>query len=161
MNDLRIRRLALAGLLAAAVILLTTLMSIPMPSGHGFINLGDAGVLLAALVLGGGWGALCGGLASALSDVLLGFTVYAPATLVIKGCTALLAGALYARKRSAALAFFPAALLVPAGYFLYEALLYGVSAAALNVPLNLVQCLAGALLAQAVALVLQKTKIVK
>ena len=45
-----IRKLTTAGVLAAAIILLTSLVSIPMPGGLGYINLGDAGVLLACTV---------------------------------------------------------------------------------------------------------------
>ncbi len=55
------KRLTTAGVLAAAIVLLTALVSIPMPGGLGYINLGDAGVLLAGALLGGGWGALCAG----------------------------------------------------------------------------------------------------
>ena len=74
-QSLSIRKLTMAGVLAASIVLLTTLVSIPMPGGFGYINLGDVGVLLAGMLLGGGWGALCAGAASALSDVLLGYPV--------------------------------------------------------------------------------------
>ena len=53
MKDKTIKRIALGGILAAATILLTTLVSIPIPGGLGFVNLGDAGVLTAAFLLGG------------------------------------------------------------------------------------------------------------
>ena len=56
-QSLSIRKLTMAGVLAASIVLLTTLVSIPMPGGLGYINLGDAGVLLAGVLLGGGWGA--------------------------------------------------------------------------------------------------------
>lgn len=160
MQDRAIRRLAAAGVLAAAIMLLTMFVSIPMPGGHGYINLGDAGVLLAAYALGGGWGFLCAGLASALSDVLLGWSVYAPATFLIKGCVALLAGACFSRCRKKGRSFFvyPAALIVPVGYFVYESILYGRMAAAVNVPLNLVQCLAGAGVAQGLIAALSKRR---
>lgn len=86
-----IQKLAKAGLLAAMIFLLTAVVSIPIPGGAGYINLGDAGVLTAAALLGGWWGAACAGIGSALADLFLGFGVYAPATLVIKGGMALLA----------------------------------------------------------------------
>jgi uncharacterized membrane protein len=127
-----IRRLTTAGVLAAAIILLTALVSIPMPGGLGYINLGDAGVLLAGVLLGGGWGALCAGVASAISDVLLGWGVYAPATFIIKGLVALLAGLLFraaAKKNFRYVFLFVAALIVQLGYFLFETLLFGSEAA--------------------------------
>lgn len=156
-----IRRLTTAGVLAAAIVLLTTLVSIPMPGGLGYINLGDAGVLLAGMLLGGGWGALCAGAASALSDVLLGYTVYAPATFVIKGLVALVAGVLFARtqKKIRFAALYLAALIVPAGYFLYEVLLYGTASALPNIPFNTMQCMIGAVVATIVGVMLLKTKL--
>ena len=158
-----IRRLTTAGVLAAAIVLLTTLVSLPMPGGLGYINLGDVGVLLAGMMLGGGWGALCAGAASALADVLLGYTVYAPATFIIKGLVALVAGLLFARtqKKIRFAALYPAALIVPAGYFLYEAFVlpYGMAGAVPNILFNTMQCLVGAVIATALGLMLEKTKL--
>lgn len=156
-----IRRLTTAGVLAASILLLTTLVSIPMPGGLGYINLGDAGVLLAGMLLGGGWGALCAGAASALADVLLGYTVYAPATFVIKGLVALAAGLLFARtqKKIRYAALYVAALIVPVGYFLYETLLYGSASAIVNIPFNTMQCVVGAAVATLLGVMLFKTKL--
>ena len=160
MRDDQIKRLALSGVLAAAIILLTALVSIPLPGGHGYINLGDAGVLTAAFILGGPWGALCGGLASAAADLLLGWGIYAPATLVIKAAMALAAAGIMARRRGRGISWswgvYPGALLVPCGYFLFETALYGLAAALPNLPLNLVQCLVGAALAHGAITVLSK-----
>ena len=160
-QSLSIRKLTMAGVLAASIVLLTTLVSIPMPGGFGYINLGDVGVLLAGMLLGGGWGALCAGAASALSDVLLGYTVYAPATFVIKGLVALVAGLLFARtqKKIRFAALYLAALLVPAGYFLYELLLYGPASAIPNILFNTIQCMIGAVVATIVGVMLLKTKL--
>ncbi len=156
-----IRRLTTAGVLAAAIILLTTLVSIPMPGGLGYINLGDVGVLLAGMLLGGGWGALCAGAASALSDVLLGYTVYAPATFIIKGLVALVAGILFAKtqKKIRYAALYLGALIVPVGYFLYELLLYGAASAIPNILFNTLQCMTGAVVATILGVMLLKTKL--
>lgn len=160
-QTISIRKLTTAGVLAAAIVLLTTLVSIPMPGGLGYINLGDAGVLLAGMMLGGGWGALCAGAASALSDVLLGYTVYAPATFLIKGLVALIAGVLFAKtqKKIRFAALYLAALVVPVGYFFYEVLLYKAPSALPNVPFNTMQCIIGAVVATVVGVMLQKTKL--
>ena len=90
-NDKKTKRLALAGQLCGATLLLT-LLSIPLPSGYGYVNLGDAGVFLCACLLPGGLGALAAGVGAALADLILGWAMYAPVTLLIKGLTALLAG---------------------------------------------------------------------
>lgn len=157
MRDQAIKRLALGGVLAAVIVLLTTLVSVPMPGGFGYINLGDMGVLLAGALLGGFWGALCAGAASALSDVLLGYAVYAPATFVIKGLTALLAGVLIGGRESKLrkLYFYPCAMIVPIGYFLYECMLYGQAAALPNVAFNALQGLIGAVCAHAFNLLMR------
>ena len=89
--DRKTKRLALAGQLCGATLLLT-LLSIPLPSGYGYVNLGDAGVFLCACLLPGGLGALAAGVGAALADLILGWAMYAPVTLLIKGLTALLAG---------------------------------------------------------------------
>ncbi len=156
-----IRRLTTAGVLAAAIVLLTALVSIPMPGGLGYINLGDAGVLLAGILLGGGWGALCAGVASALADVLLGWAIYAPATFVIKGAVALVAWLLFRTlpKKIRFAGLYIAALIVPLGYFLYESLLYGSASAVPNVPFNAMQCMIGAVVATVLGLMLLRTKL--
>ena len=156
-----IQKLTTAGVLAAVIILLTALVSLPMPGGLGYINLGDAGVLLAGILLGGGWGALCAGAASAISDILLGWGVYAPATFIIKGAVALVAGLLFqtTKKQIRFVFLFVAALIVPLGYLLYETFLNGYAAALPNVVFNTIQCLIGASAATAIGIVLLKTKL--
>ncbi len=93
-----VRMLALAGALAALSCAATLTVAVPTPTG-GYVNPGDAVVLLGAYVLGGGWGAAAGALGPALADLLGGYGIYAPATLVIKGLMALAAGKLYRRAR--------------------------------------------------------------
>lgn len=155
-----VKKLTMAGVLAAAIVLLTSVVSIPMPGGFGYINLGDAGVLLAGALLGGGWGALCAGAASALSDVLVGWSIYAPATFLIKGAVALVAGVLFNRtKKNLRYGFFYlAALIVPLGYFLYETILYGAATAIPNIAFNTIQCLIGAAAGHAMTIVLLRSK---
>ncbi len=155
-----VKKLTMAGVLAAAIVLLTSVVSIPMPGGFGYINLGDAGVLLAGALLGGGWGALCAGAASALSDVLLGWSIYAPATFLIKGAVALVAGILFNRtsKKLRYGFFYLAALIVPLGYFLYETILYGTATAIPNIAFNTIQCLIGAGAGNAITVVLLRSK---
>lgn len=150
MRDKTIQTLAKAGLLAAAIFLLTAVVSIPIPGGLGYINLGDAGVLTAAAVLGGWWGAGCAGVSSALADLYLGYGTYAPATLVIKGGMALLAAFLLKKlpRKLSIVALLLSALLVPIGYFAYESALYGIASAWVNVGFNTLQCLVGAIVAQ-------------
>ena len=145
-NDKKTKRLALAGQLCGATLLLT-LLSIPLPSGYGYVNLGDAGVYLCALLLPGGLGALAAGVGAALADLILGWAVYAPVTLLIKGLTALLAGLALRRAKKAGLPLsLLCCLLGPLGYFLYETILLTAPVAAVNVLPNALQAAIGAAL---------------
>jgi len=144
--DRKTKRLALAGQLCGATLLLT-LLSIPLPSGYGYVNLGDAGVFLCACLLPGGLGALAAGVGAALADLILGWAVYAPVTLLIKGLTALLAGLALRRAGKAALPLsLLCCLLIPLGYFLYETILLTAPVAAVNVLPNALQAAIGAAL---------------
>ena len=145
-NDKKTKRLALAGQLCGATLLLT-LLSIPLPSGYGYVNLGDAGVFLCACLLPGGLGALAAGVGAALADLILGWAMYAPVTLLIKGLTALLAGLALRRAKKAGLPLsLLCCLLVPLGYFLYETILLTAHVAAVNVLPNALQAAIGAAL---------------
>lgn len=143
-NDKKTKRLALAGQLCGATLLLT-LISIPLPSGYGYVNLGDAGVYLCALLLPGGLGALAAGVGAALADLILGWAVYAPVTLLVKGLTAFLAGLAFRRAKKAAIPLsLLCCLMVPLGYFLYEVILLTAPVAAVNVLPNALQAVIGA-----------------
>ena len=146
MNDRQIRLLTTGGVLAAAIFLLTAFVRIPIPAGY--LNLGDVGVFLAAMLLPAGYAALCAGVGSALAD-LIGFPLYAPVTLVVKGLAALVFALLWRRLpgKLRYLAFL-AVLLIPLGYFLYELVIAGAFAWA-DLPLNLLQAVIGAGLAWA------------
>ena len=89
--------LVLAALMAALCTLLTLVIRIPSPMG-GYLNLGDCAVLLSAWLLGPAAGAAAAGLGSALAD-LLGYPLYAPATLVIKALMAAAAGGIFSSSR--------------------------------------------------------------
>lgn len=143
-NDKKTKRLALAGQLCGATLLLT-LISIPLPSGYGYVNLGDAGVYLCALLLPGGLGALAAGVGAALADLILGWAMYAPVTLLVKGLTAFLAGLAFRRAKKAAIPLsLLCCLMVPLGYFLYEVILLTAPVAAVNVLPNALQAVIGA-----------------
>ena len=146
MNDRHIRILTTAGILAAVIFLLTAFVRIPIPAGY--LNLGDVGVFLVAMLLPAGYAALCAGVGSMLAD-LIGFPLYAPVTLLVKGLTALTFALLWRRLpgKLRYLAFL-AVLIVPLGYFLFELVVFKNYAWA-DLPLNLLQAVIGAGLAWA------------
>ena len=150
-NNENVRLLVRLAVLCALAAVATIVIAIPIPNLTGaYVNAGDAVVYTCAYILGGGWGALAAGLGSAAADLILGSALYAPATLLIKGLMAFVAGKIMARG-SASLKGRLAALLVggiimPLGYFLYETILYGVGPAAAGLPFNLIQYAGGIVL---------------
>lgn len=144
MKDQSVKRLALGGLLAALVLLMTYLIKLPVPATGGYVHLGDGIIFLAALLLGP-YAALIGGVGSALADLLGGYFVYILPTFVIKALMGLLAGR-YARRGKPgrnALVFALAGCVMVVGYFLFEGVLYGWTAALAAVGPNLLQAAAG------------------
>ena len=154
MNNKKIRDLAWAGMLCALALALT-LVSVPLPPGY--INLGDVAVLFAAFTLPMWYAALAAGVGAALADLILGFAVYAPATLVIKSLAALTACLLLKpmgrHKALRLVALVIASLIIPAGYLVYEGwvLGYGAATALAGLPWNLLQAGVGAVAAYALS----------
>ena len=89
------RQLAMTAAFTALVFLSTSLFSIGLVSSTGFFNLGEAFVFLAALVGGPVVGGIAGGFGSALADAFLGYGIFAPATLVLKGLEGFAVGSLF------------------------------------------------------------------
>ena len=85
----------MTALFAALACVATMSIRIPTPGTGGYIHPGDAIVILAGIILGPVYGMLAGGIGSALSDLIGGYFVYVPITLVIKGLVALVSGLIY------------------------------------------------------------------
>lgn len=90
-----------------ALVTATTMFAMPLPSGRGYLNLGDGLVMSFATILPLGAGMLVGGLGSALSDLLLGYAIYAPGTLVIKAVEALIVYFIYKHSSKTIRSFLP------------------------------------------------------
>ena len=99
MKRFETKTLVWAALFTALTTVATMVIQVPSPTG-GYLNAGDAIVLLSAFLLGPIWGAVAAGVGSALADILAGYAIYAPATLIIKALMALTAGALLRRAKS-------------------------------------------------------------
>ncbi len=164
MTDKRVRQIVFAALFAALCCVATMAIRIPTPLG-GYIHAGDAVVVLAAFLLGPLWGALAAGIGSGLADIVSGYVLYAPGTMVVKALVALIAGALlraaFIKKQSlrALLAGIISEVFMVAGYFFYEAVLLGFGTAAVgNIPMNAIQAIAGAAAGTALYAAINKTK---
>ncbi len=135
---MKLRTFVYAAVFAALCCVATLAIAIPLP--FGYVNAGDVFVLLAGFCLGPLYGGIAAGLGSALSDIFLGYAIYAPATAVIKCGVAMVAALLY-RALSGfsfaqrikillrALSCLIGELVMVLGYFLYECLMYGLPGA--------------------------------
>ncbi len=83
MQDQGLRKVVRLALIASVVMVATLFLKVTTPTGY--IHLGDGVIYGAALAFGGNFAAVAGGLGSAMADVLGGFPIWAPWTLVIKG----------------------------------------------------------------------------
>lgn len=90
-----LKKIIMTALFAALACVATMSIRIPTPGTSGYIHPGDAIVILAGIILGPVYGMLAGGIGSALSDLIGGYFVYVPITLVIKGLVALVSGLIY------------------------------------------------------------------
>ncbi|MCI9481458.1 MAG: ECF transporter S component [Oscillibacter sp.] len=170
-----VRQLVLTALFAALGCAATLVLQIPSPTG-GYLNLGDAVVILGAFLLGPVYGAAAGGLGPAMADLLSGYAAYVPATLVIKAVMALTAAGLFRamRKKSWSLPLCAVAAEIPmiAGYWLFDALLLFLSTSnsvfslclagsAAGIPGNLVQGIFGAAASTLLAAALRRSAYVR
>lgn len=141
----------MTALFAALACAATMSIRIPTIGTGGYIHPGDAIVILSGIFLGPGWGFLAGGIGSSMADLLGGYFIYVPITFIIKGLIALIAGLIYQKMGTTSKSRYAAVILsgitdivlVAGGYFLCEALLYGIAGAAASVPANIVQGIGG------------------
>lgn len=159
---MKLQKLILTALLMALVMVTTMSVQIPILGG-GYIHPGDAFVLLSGVILGPGFGFLAAGIGSALADITLAFTAFAPGTLFIKGLMAVIVAIWPKRKPIYLLAAFIAAeIVMVAGYFLYEWLIIfgNLQTALAGIPWNLTQGAGGVVIGFLLYLALAKTAII-
>ena len=91
-------QLSITAIFTSLVFVATVVFSIYVPHTEGFFNIGETMVYTTALLFGPFVGAFAGGVGSALADLFLGYSHYAPATLAIKACEGALVGVLFQKR---------------------------------------------------------------
>lgn len=164
----RTHKLITTALLTALVALSTMAFQVPIPATKGYINLGDTVIFVAALLLGPKYGAIAGGIGSALADILSPYVVWAPFTLVIKGLEGFMVGYIFYRLfaerggiKTKAVSMLTGGLWMAAGYFGAGVILYGMPAALVELPGNIFQAAGSAVLALPVVEVISRTNVLK
>lgn len=90
LQDLDTRSLSFLALFIAFTAV-ATYLHIPGPSSSYF-NLGEVAIYTIALTFGAKAGGIAGGVGSALIDIILGYSIWAPFTFIIKGIEGLIVG---------------------------------------------------------------------
>lgn len=89
-----IKKLALAGLMAALCYIGFAVFKIDIPVGPGktAFHFGNVFCVLAALLLGGFWGGLAGAIGMTIGDLTTAYVTSAPKTFLLKLCIGLIVG---------------------------------------------------------------------
>lgn len=155
-------KITYGGVLAAVVMLATYVIVIPIPGNTGYFNLGD-GVIFGIATILGPFAAISAAIGSGLADLVAGYSIYIPATVLIKGCMGYLAGFVMFKKPnirwySLIVLFLICELIMVCGYFFYEWLLNGFGNAAAAIPANTLQGIAAIALGMAIVPLARRVK---
>ncbi len=179
MKSVSIKKMVLTSLFIALVFLSTYFTRIPTPLPGGYFNLGDAAIMLAAVLLGPVAGLIAGAIGSGLADLAAGAMLFVPVTFAVKGIEGLVVGLLTVKLRkkgingssfhfSLLLAVAAGAIIIAAGYFLAEAFIlgafdpaFGLTAAIAELLPNSIQGVLSAALGYILVLVLSKMNVDK
>jgi len=147
MRNLSVKKMTMAGVMAALVFAMTYVPKVPVPMTGGYVHLGDGAIFLSVLLLGP-LGIPAAAIGSGLADILGGYMVYALPTMAIKALVALIAwkGWKEGSWPRAAVAFVLAEAVMVLGYFAFESVMYCTAAAWAAVGANCIQGFAGAAL---------------
>ncbi len=152
------RKIALFSIYSALVCV-ATFIHVPVPGFRIYFNLGEGAIYTIAILFGAFAGGIAGGLGSALADLLLGYPLWAPFTLIIKGTEGFIVGKL--ARHNKPLALTAGAAIMISGYAISAGVLYGWGAAPVEAITDITQCSVGVLIAVPLVRVLQKSVIEK
>lgn len=155
----KVLELSVIAVFTTLVVVTTLVVRIPVPATGGYINVGDAMIFVAALSMGWLVGGIAGGLGSAIAD-MIGFPLFAPFTLVIKGLEGLVVGLIAngeSFKRDV-LAWGTGSIIMIVGYFVVEAYIMrlGTPTALIEVPGNFFQVVFGGIIGLPLSLIIRK-----
>lgn len=146
-------------LFTCLIFLATSFIKIPIPLGY--IHAGDIIIFVACYFLKPKYAAVACGIGSMFADLMAGFALYMPITLVVKGLMALIASAIIYKKTDLYRLFTGytfAGLFMVCGYYVFEGFIYGWAPATANIPFGLIQPAVGIAAAVPIVLLFIKTK---
>ena len=159
-NRENLKHLVMAALFSSMVYVMTALVKIP--THQGYIHIGDGVIYLAASLLPMPYAMMTGAVGAGLADYLSGYPMWVIPTMIIKALSAAMFTSSKPRiiNRHNIIALFLAAAICVGGYYFAAVLLYGDWGAALvDIPTNLIQSAASAVLYIFVAVSLDKSPV--
>lgn len=129
-NSSRVKSLAITAICLVLVYVFTAVVNIRLPfaPNGGLVHLGNVPLFVAAILFGKRTGMIAGGIGMGLFDLLSGWTLWAPFTLVIVGCMGFVVGAITEKRKSMGfiiLALIAACAIKIVGYYFAEVVIYG------------------------------------
>lgn len=154
-----VKRVIIPAMLVAVTVVIARVFIIPIPMTHGNINLCDAGIIIAAFLYGKRDGLIVGGLTGFLLDLISGYAQYMFFSLIVHGLEGLIFGWLgYNKSRKLQIiALVAGVIIMVAGYFITDSILYKVTTGLIGIPTNLLQGFVGAIIGMPIALRLKKS----
>ena len=160
MKKNQVKLKCISGIFTALVFVVTAYLHIP--TYNGYVHVGDGFILLAACCLPTPYAVFVGAVGAMLADLLTGFAVWAPGSMVIKALIAML----FTCKEKQIISpknvwrMIPAAAVSIAGYYLYEVLITGSFAAPLSgIPGSMIQAAASSIVFVAMGLAMDRLNI--
>lgn len=177
MNKNLTRKLVINALMIALVFLITFLpfLHIPSPIAQGYFNLGDAVIMITAILLGRKSGFIAGAFGSALADLVWGSFVFVPITFIVKGLEGYIVGVIANKSNNTTasiirriISLVVGTIVMASGYFIFEYTLvrwlFDKNLALITIitelPGNLIQGAISAVLAYVFITVINRTNII-
>ena len=145
MKKIKVFDLAICAVATALVYVFTAFVNIRLPIGGagGIIHLGNIPLFIFAIFCGKKTGMICGGIGMALFDLLSGWTIWAPFTLVIVGAMGYVMGVFSHKKPTylrVTIGIVLAIIIKIVGYYFAELIIYGNAIAPFSsIPGNVIQ----------------------
>ncbi len=159
------QKIVMSSMMAALCCVVTMIIKVPSPM-EGYLNLGDAIVLLSGWLMGPLYGFISSAIGSSLADIFSGFALYAPITFIIKGLMAYVAYHMYKLLAkhtkdftSRILSGIVSEIIMVMGYYIFEGFVYGFYPSLINIPANAIQGIFGMILGIILVKVFKKNHI--
>lgn len=142
-----IRFLTVTAVFVALTYVFTAFINVRLPiaANGGLIHLGNVPLFIGAIIFGKKTGMIAGGVGMGLFDLLSGWTLWAPFTLVIAGIMGYVVGKITENEKHQKFGWYVAAIAAACvikvvGYYIAEVIIYGNFVAPIaSIPGNLVQ----------------------